>query len=161
MNPLSKKKGDYVKVPLPYGLNVFYVIGNSLMNANQGITDKGEVLGDIFTASLGSFSPLNFPSYGSDATSYIFKVLAPTLGQPIISLVANENFFGRTIYSEENPWSKSPRPASELGRDRFKKLVEDLNLDLVLLTLTQTKWVLFLSGLQGVLEKQLEEPKDH
>ena len=122
MNPLSKKKGDYVKVPLPYGLNVFYVIGNSLMNANQGITDKGEVLGDIFTASLGSFSPLNFPSYGSDATSYIFKVLAPTLGQPIISLVANENFFGRTIYSKENPWSKSPRPASELGRDRFKNL---------------------------------------
>ena len=122
MNPLSKKKGDYVKVPLPYGLNVFYVIGNSLMNANQGITDKGEVLGDIFTASLGSFSPLNFPSYGSDATAYIFKVLAPTFGQPIISLVANENFFGRTIYSEENPWSKSPRPASELGRDRFKNL---------------------------------------
>ena len=122
MNPLSKKKGDYVKVPLPYGLNVFYVIGNSLMNANQGITDKGEVLGDIFTASLGSFSPLNFPSYGSDATAYIFKVLAPTLGQPIISLIANENFFGRTIYSEENPWSKTPRPASELGRDRFKNL---------------------------------------
>ena len=45
---------DYYKIPLPYGLNVFYVIGNSLANAQQGITKKGEVLGDIFNASAGS-----------------------------------------------------------------------------------------------------------
>lgn len=112
---------DYYKIPLPYGLNVFYVIGNSLANAQQGITKKGEVLGDIFNASAGSFSPLNFPN-SSDPILYTTKMLTPTIGQPVISLIANENYFGRTIFNENNPYNKTPKPDSELGRGKYKNL---------------------------------------
>jgi len=112
---------DYYKIPLPYGLNVFYVIGNSLANAQQGITKKGEVLGDIFNASAGSFSPLNFPN-SSDPILYTTKMLTPTIGQPVISLIANENYFGRTIFNENNPYNKTPKPESELGRGKYENL---------------------------------------
>ena len=112
MSPNGK---DYIKIPLPYGLNVFYVAGNAMADAGQGIKPVGAVATNIFQATVGSFSPINFPS-SEDFSSWITKFIMPTIGQIPLSLALNEDYFGRTIYNENFPGDPTPKPESELGR---------------------------------------------
>jgi len=112
MSPNGK---DYIKIPLPYGLNVFYVAGNAMADAGQGIKPVGAVATNIFQAAVGSFSPINFPS-SEDFSSWITKFITPTIGQIPLSLALNEDYFGRTIYNENFPGDPTPKPESELGR---------------------------------------------
>jgi transcriptional regulator with XRE-family HTH domain len=112
MSPNGK---DYLKIPLPYGLNVFYVAGNAMADAGQGIKPVGAVATNIFQAAVGSFSPINFPS-SEDFSSWITKFIVPTIGQIPLSLALNEDYFGRTIYNENFPGDPTPKPESELGR---------------------------------------------
>jgi transcriptional regulator with XRE-family HTH domain len=106
---------DYFKIPLPYGLNVFYVAGNAMADAGQGLKSVGETATNILQAAIGSFSPINFPS-SEDFSSWIMKFLTPTVGQIPLSLSLNEDYFGRTIYNENFPTDPTPKPESELGR---------------------------------------------
>lgn len=112
MNPDGK---SYTKIPLPYGLNIFYVAGNAMADAGQGIKSVGAVASNILEAAIGSFSPINFPS-SEDFSSWIIKFITPTVGQIPLSLALNEDYFGRTIYNENFPTDPTPKPESELGR---------------------------------------------
>jgi transcriptional regulator with XRE-family HTH domain len=112
MNPDGK---SYTKIPLPYGLNIFYVAGNAMADAGQGIKSVGAVASNILEAAVGSFSPINFPS-SEDFSSWITKFITPTVGQIPLSLALNEDYFGRTIYNENFPTDPTPKPESELGR---------------------------------------------
>lgn len=106
---------NYIKIPLPYGLNVFYVAGNAMADAGQGLKSVGETATNILQAAIGSFSPINFPS-SEDFSSWITKFITPTIGQIPLSLALNEDYFGRTIYNENFPTDPTPKPESELGR---------------------------------------------
>jgi len=112
MKPNGK---DYFKIPLPYGVNVFYVAGTLIADATQKIKTPGEAAVGIMEAALGSFSPINFPT-SSDASKFLAKFVTPTVGQIPLSLAINENYFGQTIYNENFPFDTSPKPESELGR---------------------------------------------
>jgi transcriptional regulator with XRE-family HTH domain len=113
MKPNGK---GYFKIPLPYGVNVFYVLGGSMADASQGVQGKGEAITNVLQASIGSFSPINFPN-SDDPARWITKLLTPTIGQIPVGLALNEDYFGRTIYNDNFPFDKSPKPASELGRE--------------------------------------------
>ena len=113
MKPNGK---GYFKIPLPYGVNVFYVLGGSMADASQGVQGKGEAITNVLQASVGSFSPINFPN-SDDPARWITKLLTPTIGQIPVGLALNEDYFGRTIYNDNFPFDKSPKPASELGRE--------------------------------------------
>jgi hypothetical protein len=121
MKPNGK---DYWKIPLPYGVNVFYVVGTSLADAAQKLKTPGAVAGDIVQAAIGSFSPINFPN-SSDFPSFVTKLLTPTIGQIPVSLAMNENYFGQTIYNENFPFDTSPKPESELGRKGGSRWTQD------------------------------------
>jgi len=112
MNPDGK---SYTKIPLPYGFNIFYVAGNAMADAGQGIKSVGAVASNILEAAVGSFSPINFPS-SEDFSAWITKFIIPTAGQIPLSLALNEDYFGRTIYNENFPTDPTPKPESELGR---------------------------------------------
>jgi transcriptional regulator with XRE-family HTH domain len=118
MSPNGK---DYIKIPLPYGLNVFYVSGNAMADAGQGIKSIGAVASNILKAAVGSFSPINFPS-SEDFSSWLVKFVMPTIGQIPLSLALNENYFGQTIYNENFPTDPTPKPESELGRKNATEL---------------------------------------
>jgi transcriptional regulator with XRE-family HTH domain len=118
MSPNGK---DYIKIPLPYGLNVFYVAGNAMADAGQGIKSIGAVASNILKAAVGSFSPINFPS-SEDFSSWLVKFVMPTIGQIPLSLALNENYFGQTIYNENFPTDPTPKPESELGRKNATEL---------------------------------------
>jgi hypothetical protein len=96
-------------------LNVFYVAGNAMADAGQGLKSVGETATNILQAAIGSFSPINFPS-SEDFSSWIIKFITPTIGQIPLSLALNEDYFGRTIYNENFPTDPTPKPESELGR---------------------------------------------
>jgi transcriptional regulator with XRE-family HTH domain len=106
---------DYFKIPLPYGLNVFYVAGNAMADAGQGLKSVGETVTNIMQAAVGSFSPINFPS-SEDFSKWFTKFAAPTAIQIPLAIGFNEDYFGRTIYNENFPTDQSPKPDSELGR---------------------------------------------
>ena len=112
MKPNGK---DYFKIPLPYGVNVFYVAGTLIADATQKIKTPGEAAVGIMEAALGSFSPINFPT-SSDVPKFLAKFVTPTVGQIPLSLAINENYFGQTIYNENFPFDTSPKPEAELGR---------------------------------------------
>ena len=112
MKPNGK---GYFKIPLPYGINVFYVFGGSMADAGQGIQKPAEAITNVLQAAVGSFSPINFPN-SDDASKWITKLLMPTIGQIPVSLALNEDYFGRSIYNTNFPFDKTPKPQSELGR---------------------------------------------
>ena len=112
MKPSGK---GYFKIPLPYGVNVFYVAGTLLADAAQKIKTPGEVAGGIIEAAIGSFSPINFPNSG-DTFKFLTKFVMPTIGQVPLALAINENYFGQNIYNNNFPGDPSPKPESELGK---------------------------------------------
>ena len=122
MKPNGK---GYWKIPLPYGVNVFYVTGTLLADASQKIKTPGEVAGGIIQAALGSFSPINFPN-SDDTTKFFMKFVTPTIGQIPLAISINENYFGQTIYNENFPFDTSPKPESELGRKGGNRWTKEL-----------------------------------
>lgn len=122
MKPNGK---DYFKIPLPYGVNVFYVTGTLIADASQKIKTPGEVAGGIMQAALGSFSPINFPN-SDDTINFFEKFITPTIGQVPLALAINENYFGQTIYNENFPFDASPKPDSELGKKSGNRWTKEL-----------------------------------
>jgi len=104
----------YIKVPLPYGLGIFYGVGaeiNSVLHGKPVISKPGEkeevasgALSDFFSTVLTNLNPL-----GSGPMS---QVLSPTAFEPAVQSYTNENFFGAPIRPQENPY-ESPGPSSE------------------------------------------------
>tara|TARA_R110000850_G_scaffold121623_4_gene239464 strand:+ start:40804 stop:47319 length:6516 start_codon:yes stop_codon:yes gene_type:complete len=101
---------DYIKVPLPYGYNVFSVVGTHAEKVAAGqssLTDAGKNLG---LAILGSFSPIGFQD-SDDAGNLLFNNATPTLVRSVSQVVTNEDFAGRTIYPEDGEYG-IPTPDS-------------------------------------------------
>ena len=122
MKPNGK---DYWKIPLPYGVNVFYVTGTLLADASQKLKTPGEVAVGIMEAAVGSFSPINFPNSG-DMSKFLMKFVTPTIGQIPLSLAINENYFGQNIYNKNFPFDTSPKPESELGKKGGYRWTQEL-----------------------------------
>jgi hypothetical protein len=106
--------GSYWKVPLPYGYNVFVVVGNSMEAAVAGTKSPIRLATETSLAVLGSFSPIGFQE-ASSVDKMIIKNATPTALKPLVDLGFNENFMGSSIYTENFPGAV-PQPESQLGR---------------------------------------------
>jgi phospholipid N-methyltransferase len=121
--------GSYWTIPLPYGYNIFHVLGNALEGTTNGNTSIGKAATDLTLATLGSFSPIGFQESQS-LTGTVVRNITPTLGKPLVDIGFNENFMGTSIYSENFPFG-TPQPESQLGRrstpEGYKAIAEFLN----------------------------------
>ena len=117
--------GSYWKIPLPYGYNVFSVLGTSVESVLGGKRPVSEAAADIAIATLGSFSPIGFQDSDSLANMFM-KNAAPTLIKPIVEIGLNENFMGSSIYTENLPFG-TPKPDSALGRNSTPELYRQLS----------------------------------
>ncbi len=106
--------GTYWKIPMPYGYNVFGVMGVGLESVFNGGNSPIDESGNIILATLGSFSPVGFQDSQS-VTGLLLKNAAPTVVKPVVEIALNENFFGSSIYSENFPFGDQ-KPESALGR---------------------------------------------
>ncbi len=97
MNPFGG--GGYWKIPLPYGYNLPYVVGESIMSAGAGDDFTTGALRVVDTA-LESFNPLGTDD--SDTSfGWLLKMALPTMLDPVYELGANENWLGHPIRREQ------------------------------------------------------------
>jgi len=119
--------GEYWKIPLPYGYNVFHVLGTVLHETLSGTKDIGEGTSMMTGTIIGSFVPI---SIGTEASGLLISA-APSAARPFAELVANRNFWGSPIYKENFP-AGVQLPASQLyfrsTPEGYKTISEFLNL---------------------------------
>ena len=101
---------DFISIPLPYGYNVFSVIGTHAEAVTAGTLDATEAGKNLGLAILGSFSPIGWEDSDS-ATGLFMKNLTPTLVRSFAQVGFNEDFAGRMIYREDLPFG-TPTPDS-------------------------------------------------
>ena len=117
---MSDNGKEYYTIPLPYGYNVFHVLGQSSYEMLKGNISKEKGSSNILSAFFGSFSPIGVSNIS----------VAPTVFQPSLELLQNENFFGSPIKRENFPTGTS-YPESSLARTStrtpFKETARWLN----------------------------------
>lgn len=102
------RPGEYVKVPLPIGFNVFHNAGRLLSDAmfRKDPRNASEYGWAFASTMLDAFSPLgNFGSVG--------QLIAPTIADPVVQLAENKTFTGSPVYkSSDKGFGKTdPKPA--------------------------------------------------
>ena len=109
------KPGEYWKIPLPYGYNVFSVMGLGFESITAGgVKNIPREASNIVLATLGSFSPIGFQDSES-VHGMLLKNAAPTVIKPFVEVALNENFMASSIYNKNFPFG-TKKPDSSLGR---------------------------------------------
>lgn len=120
---------DYIKIPLPYGYNVFAVAGTHAEAVMSGVESPGEFGKNLGLAVAGSFSPIGWEDSES-LSGLAAKNLTPTLARSLVQLGWNEDFAARLIYRENDPYG-IPSPESSLYMrstpEGYKDISEVLN----------------------------------
>lgn len=86
----------YIKLKLPYGYNVFKVMGDVSYEMSLGKKRIGDSLKRLLFAMDESFNPL---SSGSAA-----QLVSPTISDPLVQMYENKNFFGGKIKPDQEPY---------------------------------------------------------
>lgn len=123
------KVGEYWSIPLPYGYNVFFLIGHTAEGVAAGDLTASRAAGNVVGGILGAFSPIGSET-SETLSGALLKNAAPTILRPFANLAMNENFMGAQIYQENMPLG-TPKPDSQLGRrstpEAYKAFVSWLN----------------------------------
>lgn len=123
------EEGEYRKIMLPYGYNIFPNIGYAVESILTGNKTPLEAGGDLAVTALGSFSPIGFAG-SDDFDNFVLKNVSPTIIRPIVDIGINENFMGNTIYNVQPPYG-IPEPQSSMGRkntpEAYKQIAMFLN----------------------------------
>lgn len=86
----------YIKIKLPYGYNIFKVLGDIAYDTTMKKETTGDNLKRMVFAMDESFNPL---SSGSAA-----QLVSPTVSDPIVQMYENKNFFGSPIKPDQDPY---------------------------------------------------------
>lgn len=95
---ITGTKGDYIKVPMPYGYSFFASLGNAIYDAGATDTSKVKIAGNLASAFAMSFNPVG------DGM--------PTIFTPLAQIAMNEDRFGRQIMPEPSKF-ETPTPDSQ------------------------------------------------
>lgn len=107
------KAGEYWSIPLPYGYNVFFLLGHTAEGVAAGDLTASRAAGNVVGGILGAFSPIGSET-SETLSGALLKNAAPTILRPFANLAMNENFMGAQIYQENIPFG-TPKPDSQLG----------------------------------------------
>lgn len=97
--------GGYLKIPLPYGYNVFHAFGQVVASLQRGAIDYGEASKQMVGVSWESFYPL-----GSESS--FLQTVSPTLADPFVQIAENKTFWGGPI--RPTPYGSPAPPDSQL-----------------------------------------------
>ncbi|EFM6913751.1 DUF4175 domain-containing protein [Escherichia coli] len=123
------KAGEYWSIPLPYGYNVFFLLGHTAEGVTAGDLTASRAAGNVVGGLLGAFSPIGSET-SETLSGALLKNAAPTILRPFANIAMNENFMGSQIYQENMPFG-TPKPDSQLGRrstpEAYKSFASWLN----------------------------------
>ena len=86
---------------MPYGLNMAHNIGRATSRALRGGYDAGEATSSIVGTIVDTINPLG-------GTENFANFVAPTVVDPFIDVMQNEDFAGKPIFKEAFPGDRSP-----------------------------------------------------
>ena len=104
---------DYIKIPMPYGYNVFANVGSASTEVAYGMKEPDEAIMFLFNSFVSSFSPISF-GQSEDLGKYALKAIAPTVIKPLVEWGVNETYFGGPVVSEQLPFG-TPKPESYMS----------------------------------------------
>lgn len=98
--------GNYVKIPMPYGYNVFNVFSQMVSQVIHGRKNATEATMEVINSAFDNFSPVGSPEAG-------WTTVLPTVLRPPFQVAANRGFFGQKILPEVPTWIKREYPDSQ------------------------------------------------
>ena len=104
---------NYIKIPMPYGYNIFANMGSSMTEVATGNRKPWSGVTFMANSIMTSFSPMSF-GQSKDLITSISKGAVPTPFKPIVDILANETYFGGKVHAEQSPFG-APKPESELA----------------------------------------------
>jgi hypothetical protein len=107
MDFLGVSDRGYITIPLPYGINLPFNTGRALSRYARDGYSIGEAATSIGSTLLDVVNPLG-------GTESFANFAAPTVLDPIIDVIGNEDFAGKPIYKEGLAFDRAPAPASQL-----------------------------------------------
>lgn len=84
------KAGEYWSIPLPYGYNVFFLLGHTAEGVAAGDLTASRAAGNVVGGILGAFSPVGSET-SETLSGALLKNAAPTILRPFANLAMNEN----------------------------------------------------------------------
>ena len=103
---------DYIKIPLPYGYNIFHNLGTMSYEAATGIRTVGDAGAFMVGGMFNSFIPISFGE-SSTLLNKLGKAGTPTFLRPLVEIYMNESYFGTQVYKDNAPGQNLPM--SSLG----------------------------------------------
>jgi hypothetical protein len=107
MDFLGASDRGYITIPLPYGINMPFNTGRALSRYARDGYSIGEAGTSIMSTVLDVINPLG-------GTESFENFAAPTVLDPVIDVLGNEDFASKPIYKEGLPFDRTPAPASQL-----------------------------------------------
>ena len=92
---------NYIKIPLPYGFNVFANVGTAAVDTAAGGKEVDESMMFLANSIMSSFSPISF-GQSKDLFTYLGKAAVPTALKPLAEIMVNETYFGGPVYAEQS-----------------------------------------------------------
>ncbi|HDO36184.1 MAG TPA: hypothetical protein ENH07_07825 [Nitrospirae bacterium] len=103
---LPGTKGKYVKIPLPWGYNLFWNIGSETARAfTKRDFSALSSAGRLASVFANAFNPL--------AAGTLMQTLSPTVTDPFVQVAENKSWFGGELMPERNKFAKIPKPDSQ------------------------------------------------
>lgn len=90
--PWAKDADDFIKIPLPYGYNLFPEMGRQAVATARGIQTPVETAGRLVDLAASGFAPVDL---GRGLAGF-----TPTAALPFVEMGMNENYQGRPITSQ-------------------------------------------------------------
>ena len=113
---------NHIKVPMPYGFNIFANLGSAAVETAAGAKDPDEAMMFLANSFMGAFSPVSF-GQSKDLFTSAGKSATPTVLKPLVEIMTNETYFGGPVYAAQSPYS-SPKPESSMSF-RSPKAIQD------------------------------------
>lgn len=120
----------YWTIPLPYGYNIFYNIGDAIeASIHSGSSKRKDgLMWDVLLSAVNSFSPIGVHGGSPEAAAVL--TIMPTVLSPFVEIEANTNHFGGQIYRENYQFGaqKADSALSQRStKEAYKKTASWLN----------------------------------
>jgi len=103
---LPGTEGKYVKIPLPWGYNVFWNMGTE---ASRAFTKENY----SYLSGAGRLASTFANAFNPVASGTLLQTLLPTVADPFVQVAENKNWFGGDLMPERNKFDKTPDPDSQ------------------------------------------------
>lgn len=100
-----------VKLPMGYGLQLFWMLGENLAMLSQGKAKPAEAAANYLSTLFGAFSPITSQGSAMDIQTWV-RMITPSIVMPGLELTVNENWRRKPIHpkfgEKGEPHSEQP-----------------------------------------------------